>query len=401
MPGSISEKIRALQETIQRAEEDRLRVEKDLASTRASLKAAKDQLTARRDELKQLEAERVEKQKLLASVQTERDQAKASLDALRAVETKLTSAAQELSTQKTKLDADRLKVMEQLTKAAGQVETQTALQQHEEVRLAQARLALSEVEEALKQFPATPEEDAKPVPVDQLKRSISQLSAQLESMGSVNLRALDEYDAEKKRLDEFDAEVKRLAGEKGDLQKLVDEIEKKKRARLIEVVTAVNKGFHEIYLELSNGGEGEVVLENPDDPLQAGLLIRASPTGKKVYRLEQLSGGEKSLASLAFVFALQRYDPSPLYVFDEVDMSLDAVNAENLGRLLRRNAERAQFIVISLRKVTLKFAHRLFGVTMHGDGCSRVVGLRLDEIVDADERDRSAAMVSPTAGEAA
>ncbi len=401
MPGAISEKIRALQETIQKAEEDRVRVERDLGSTRASLKAAKDQLTARRDELKQLETERAEKQKLLSSVQGERDQAKASLDALRAVETKLTSAQQELSAQKTKLEADRLKVTELLTKASGQVETQTALQQHEEVRLATARQALGEVEEALKQFPATPEEDAKPVPVDQLKRSISQLGAQLEAMGSVNLRALDEYDSEKKRLDEFEGEVQRLTGEKGDLQKLVDEIEKKKRARLLEVVSAVNQGFHEIYREVSNGGEGEVVLENPDDPLQAGLLIRASPTGKKVYRLEQLSGGEKSLASLAFVFALQRYDPSPLYVFDEVDMSLDAVNAENLGRMLRRNAERAQFIVISLRKVTLKFAHRLFGVTMHGDGCSRVVGLGLDEIVDADERDRSAAVVSPTAGEAA
>lgn len=401
MPGAISEKIRALQQTIQKAEENRVQFERDLGATRASSKAAKDQLAARRDELKQLEAERTEKQKLLASVQAERDQAKGSLDALRAVETKLTTAAQELAIQKTKLEADRLKVTEQLTKASGQVETQTALQQHEEVRLAQARQALSEVEEALRQFPATEEEEAKPVPVDQLKRTISQLGAQLESMGSVNLRALDEYEAEKKRLDEFDAETRRLNGEKGDLQKLVDEIETKKRTRLTEVVSAVNQGFHEIYNELSNGGEGEVVLENPDDPLQAGLLIRASPTGKKVYRLEQLSGGEKSLASLAFVFALQRYDPSPLYVFDEVDMSLDAVNAENLGRMLRRNAERAQFIVISLRKVTLKFAHRLFGVTMHGDGCSRVVGLGLDEIVDADERDRSAVVVSPPAGEAA
>ena len=70
-------------------------------------------------------------------------------------------------------------------------------------------------------------------------------------------------------------------------------------------------------------------------------------------------------------------------------MSLDGINAENVGRMLRRNAERAQFIVISLRKVTLKFAHRLFGVTMHGDGCSRVVGLKLDEIVDVDDKDRA------------
>jgi chromosome segregation protein len=208
-------------------------------------------------------------------------------------------------------------------------------------------------------------------------------------MGSVNLRALEEYDEEKGRLDQFQGEVNRLANEKQELIALVGEIEKKKRTKLVEVVTSVNVGFREIYGELSGGGEGEIALENSDDPLAGGLQIKARPIGKNVQRLEQLSGGEKSLASLAFVFALQRYDPSPLYVFDEVDMSLDGVNAENVGRLLRRNAERAQFIVISLRKVTLKFAHRLFGVTMHGDGCSRVVGLRLDEIVDVDDKDRA------------
>jgi chromosome segregation protein len=220
-------------------------------------------------------------------------------------------------------------------------------------------------------------------------------------MGDVNLRALEEYDQEKARLDEFESEVRRLDSEKSELHTLVGEIEKKKREKLVAVVGAVDAAFREIYGELSGGAEGEIALENPDDPLAGGLLIKARLVGKKVQRLDQLSGGEKSLASLAFVFALQRYDPSPLYVFDEVDMSLDGVNAENVGRLLRRNAERAQFIVISLRKVTLKFAHRLFGVTMHGDGCTKVVGLRLEEIVDVDERDRPTAAPAPIAAEAA
>jgi chromosome segregation protein len=172
---------------------------------------------------------------------------------------------------------------------------------------------------------------------------------------------------------------------------LVTEIEKKKREKVVEVVAQVNTHFREIYGELSAGGEGEIALENPDDPLAAGLLIKARPVGKTVGRLEQLSGGEKSLASLAFIFALQRYDPSPLYVFDEVDMSLDGMNAEYVGRLLRRNAEKAQFIVISLRKVTLKFAHHLFGVTMRGDGCSRVVEIHLDEIQDVEARENARA----------
>ncbi len=388
MPGAISEKVRALQETIRQGEEERVRLEREVAAAHASLQAARDQLAARRTEVEQLRKDRSDRQKQLKTVGRERDEAKAALDALRAVESTHLVAVQELATQKGRIDAERLKIIEQLSKANSQVETQLALQQHESVRLAQAQQALAELDATLREFPPTQEEEGIPVPVDQLKRAIGQLAAQLEAMGAVNLRAIEEYDTEKKRLDEFEAEVERLTTERAELQKLVDEIEKKKRSRLTEVVVAVDRGFRDIYGELSGGGEGEIALENTDDPLTGGLLIRARPVGKKVQRLEQLSGGEKSLASLAFVFALQRYDPSPLYVFDEVDMSLDAVNAENLGKMLRRNAERAQFVVISLRKVTLKFAQRLFGVTMHGDGCSRVVGLRLDEIVDLDERDR-------------
>ncbi|MHB8352153.1 MAG: hypothetical protein ACYDFT_05640, partial [Thermoplasmata archaeon] len=293
---------------------------------------------------------------------------------------------------KRQLESKRLKLVEEIARAQEILRTRRAMQQNEEVRGATADRRLAELEEAIRVYPEIAE-DATPVPLDELRRGIATLSAQLDSMGAVNLRALEEYDSEKARLDQFEGEVARLTSEKAELQGLVGEIEKKKRTRITEVVSAITVTYHEIYSELSGGGEGEISLESPEDPLAGGLLIKARPVGKNVQRLEQLSGGEKSLASLAFVFALQRYDPSPLYVFDEVDMSLDGINAENVGRLLRRNAERAQFIVISLRKVTLKFAHRLFGVTMHGDGCSRVVGLSLDEIVDMDERERAAVKV--------
>src|SRR4029077_13261918 len=113
--------------------------------------------------------------------------------------------------------------------------------------------------------------------------------------------------------------------EKSELLTLVGEIETKKKEKLVQVVDSVNVGFKEIYSDLSAGGEGEIALETPANPLSGGLLIKARPVGKNVQRLEQLSGGEKPLASLAFVFALQRHDPSPLYVFDEVNMRLDGV----------------------------------------------------------------------------
>ncbi|MCI4316999.1 MAG: chromosome segregation protein SMC [Thermoplasmata archaeon] len=387
LPGAVSARIRTLQLATQTHADARVAVARELEAAKAGLTAATQALETRQREHSesrtQLDAQRAE----LARLTKDRDESRSALDALREVETKQSAAVQAHTEKKRALDAQRLKIAEHLGRAQEGRRTQGSLITQEETRLAQARQHLVDLDEALKAYPE-PAEDETFVPVDELKRTIQTLASQLEALGSVNLRALEEYDAEKSRLDEFEGETARLGTEKQELQGLVGEIEKKKRIKLVQVVDAVNTEYKQIYSDLSGGGEGQILLENPEDPLAGGLLIKASPVGKVVKRLEQLSGGEKSLASLALVFALQRYDPSPLYVFDEVDMSLDGINAENVGRMLRRNSERAQFIVISLRKVTLKFAAHLFGVTMHGDGCSRVVGLRLDELVDMEARER-------------
>jgi chromosome segregation protein len=387
LPGALSARLRELQEASQATADARVKLNGELESVRASLAALLQNLSTHRSEVAEAKQQSGEKRKELLSVTKGRDSAKEALEALKTVESQQSETVKAATEKKRKLDGERLKIVEKLARAETQISGRQTMLDQEQIRLATAQQRLTEVEAALKEFPE-PAADEKPVAVDELKRTITTLGAQLDSMGSVNLRALEEYDQEKGRLDEFQSEAERLSSEKKELLGLVGEIEKKKREKIGQVVVSVNTAFKEIYGELSGGGIGEIALESPQDPLAGGLLIRASPVGKTVERLEQLSGGEKSLASLAFIFSLQRYDPSPLYVFDEVDMSLDGLNAENVGRMLRRNSERAQFIVISLRKVTLKFAHRLFGVTMHGDGCSRVVGLNLDEIVDIDEHDR-------------
>ncbi|HEV2520663.1 MAG TPA: chromosome segregation protein SMC [Thermoplasmata archaeon] len=387
LPAALSKRIQALHASSQTLNAERMEIAGELEAARASLGAATKAVEARRAEVATVRSAVSDKGKQLAATRKNRDAARAALETLRSVETKQTERVKGLTEERRSLEERRLKVVGLLGTSQEALRTKVDLEHSEGVRLETARAHLTEVEASLKELPE-PAKDEPIVPVEELKRSIQTFQAQLEGMGSVNLLALEEYDSEKARLGEFETETGRLGQEKRELTDLVGEIEKKKREKLGTVTVEVNKAFREIYGELSGGGEGEIVLENPGDPLAGGLLIKARPIGKNIQRLEQLSGGEKSLASLAFVFALQRYDPSPLYVFDEVDMSLDGVNAENVGRMLRRNAERAQFIVISLRKVTLKFAHHLFGVTMHGDGCSRVVGLKLDEIVDVDERDR-------------
>ncbi|MCI4334830.1 MAG: chromosome segregation protein SMC [Thermoplasmata archaeon] len=399
LPGAVSGKIRSLQEAHSAATQEQLTLSNSREAVRANLANAHRALDELGVQHATAVAERARRQQESTELTKKQDERRTELEKLKQLEQERLHATEGLTERKRKLETQQLDLVQRLARAQEVLRTRRVMEQNEGVRLAQAELHLREVEAAAKEIPESEEGEGPALAPEELRRRIQLLAAQLESLGSVNLRALEEYDAEKARLDQFEGEVNRITTEEHDLKGLVSELEQKKREKLTTVVSGVNERFHEIYAELSGGGEGEIALENPADPIAGGLLIKARPVGKTVLRLEQLSGGEKSLASLAFVFALQRYDPSPLYVFDEVDMSLDGVNAENVGRMLRRNAERAQFIVISLRKVTLKFASTLFGVTMHGDGCSRVVGMHLDEIVDVDERQRPEAppMLAPGA----
>jgi len=172
----------------------------------------------------------------------------------------------------------------------------------------------------------------------------------------------------------FDEDVKHLKEQRKNLVKLVDEITGKKTERFFEIFDEINKNFKEIYAQLSEGGEAELLLEDEKNIFESGLTIRARPRGKKILRLSALSGGEKSIASLAFIFAIQMYDPSPFYVLDEIDMFLDGVNAETVSRMIKRKAEDSQFITVSLRKIVLKEANHVYGVTMHDSGISEMIG---------------------------
>ncbi len=199
--------------------------------------------------------------------------------------------------------------------------------------------------------------------LDEIKREINALENQLREMEPINLKSINDYAEEKARLDELIGKRDRLDEEMKRLGDLESKLEDQKKVVFLEVFEAVNKNFIGIYKELTNGGEGYLTLENVTNPFQGGLVIKASSKGKKVDNLASLSGGEKSLSALSFILAIQNYDPSPIYFMDEVDMFLDGVNAENVGRLFRRNSESAQIIAVTLRKATMKYAHQIIGVT--------------------------------------
>lgn len=208
--------------------------------------------------------------------------------------------------------------------------------------------------------------------VGELERKLRRLHRRLDEFGHVNMMAIEQYDECQARLDLMRDEFAMLKQRRHDLIDVTERLEEQRKTRLVDVLEKVNANFKTAYKELSDGGRGELFLEHPDEPFKGGLELWAQPRGKssKVNR-QQLSGGEQSMAALALIFAIQDYDPSPFYYFDEVDQNLDAYNAERIAKMCRKRSQRAQFIMVTLRKVSLKLADHHIGITHGGDGCSR------------------------------
>ncbi len=206
----------------------------------------------------------------------------------------------------------------------------------------------------------------------ELKRTIEYCETTMRSLEPVNMKSIEDYNNEKSRLEDLKNNYSELSKERQELLNLENELNIKKKEGLLLVYRSIKENFSRIYSEITNGGEAIMYLENEEDPFSGGLIIKARPNGKKMIRLEALSGGEKSLTALTFILAIQQFDPSPFYLFDESDMFLDGYNAENVARILKANSDKAQFIVVSLRRAVLKYADHMIGVTITNDGVSKI-----------------------------
>lgn len=233
--------------------------------------------------------------------------------------------------------------------------------------------ALAELREAMLEEGVDDVNDDDILPtVAEGEQAVRRLERRIENLGSVNWLALEQYDACQARLDDLSNDNTKLKARRKDLIELAEQLDEQRTVRLKDVLSRVNENFQRVYKTLSKGGEGELFLEDPDQPFAGGLDMWARPRGKSSRcRLQGLSGGEQSMAALALIFAIQDYDPSPFYYFDEVDQNLDSDNARLIAQMCRTRSERAQFIMVTLRKVSLSLADHHIGVTHGGDGCSR------------------------------
>lgn len=214
------------------------------------------------------------------------------------------------------------------------------------------------------------------ISIEEITSKISRLEKRMEELGLVNMRALTAYDEVLARQVELKEQIETLTKERKQILERMQGYEQLKKETFMKTYNNINENFKDVFHRLSDG-EGTLVLENEEDPLSGGLTIEAQPRDKKKQRLEGMSGGEKSLTALAFVFAIQRHMPAPFYAFDEVDMHLDGINVEKLSEMIKYQAQNTQFIVVSLRKPMIESANRTIGVTQKEKGITRVTGVKL------------------------
>jgi chromosome segregation protein len=235
----------------------------------------------------------------------------------------------------------------------------------------------AERDEAQRRLQAAGAEPAETGDRDELAEKLTRLERRREQLGQVNPLAREEYEAEKLRLDELSTQRADLEQSLAELEQLRRDLTETVERRFEETFAAVEHHFADVAATLFPGGEGRLRLTEPDEEGELGIEVELRPAGKRVTRLSLLSGGEKALGAIAFLFALFLARPSPFYLLDEVEAALDDTNIGRFTGLLRKYAGHAQFIVITHQKRTMEAADVLYGVTMGGDGISQIVSRRL------------------------
>lgn len=214
------------------------------------------------------------------------------------------------------------------------------------------------------------------IEIEQLKYEIKQFENTIKNIGNVNLRALEIYEKVNEEYQKLQEKVDTLKIEKGEVLNLMSEIDSKKKAIFMKSFRALEKNFVDIFSNLSTKGQAHLEIEDPENLFESGVDIKVKLTTKKFMDIKSLSGGEKTMAALAFIFAIQEHSPANFYILDEVDAALDKRNSELLSKLIEKYSANAQYIVISHNDALITEADRIYGVSMQ-EGVSKVISLKI------------------------
>jgi chromosome segregation protein len=374
---ALQEQLTGLKVAVAKTEQEMQSLAGQSARLRGEIARAKQELGALRetaalqeDEARRLEAETVRQTETLNELRLEKERCSEEIDRKRAER------------------AEKMRLLEE-----GESETKEQREQLRQVEdeLRRTEIAVNRLDVELDNLLRALGEEYEigfelakeryPVPEDPAaaQQEVRELKRQIALLGEVNLGAIEEYERVKERYDFLSAQRDDLVEAKAALYQVIREMDEEMARRFKTTFEAIRSQFGVVFSRLFGGGRADLILVDPDHPLETGIDIVAQPPGKKLQNLQLLSGGERALTAMALLFAILHVKPVPFCVLDEVEAALDEANVTRFAQYLREFSEQTQFIVVTHRKGTMEEADVLYGVTMEQDGVSRLVSVRLED----------------------
>jgi chromosome segregation protein len=359
--------VQAAERRVQHFQAQRERTVIAIQQHQTQLTTYQQQQTAQEHQQQQLQAQQTHIQQTIQAIKQELSALDATLAVAKGDRDRAEGQLRDQQTQKQQAEWQRQK------------STETRMERQQHLTTLGTALAAQEAE-LPDPLPEVPDD----IDLETVQKQMRSLQRRLEALEPVNMLALEEYHQTQSRLEDLSQKLTTLQEERTELLLRIENFTTLRQQAFQEAFDAVNQNFSEIFAQLSDG-DGYLQLDDPQRPFNGGLNLVAHPKGKPVRRLASMSGGEKSLTALSFIFALQRYRPSPFYAFDEVDMFLDGANVERLSNMIKQQAQQAQFIVVSLRRPMIEAAQRTIGVTQARGAYTQVLGINLETSADTPQ----------------
>jgi len=290
---------------------------------------------------------------------------------------KLENESSVLNGRESKIIQERKKIGKEILRLNGQKEELLRKMEKQHIAVAEKNIRMENLKSSMEEKEIKRREIGYEVDKDRLKKEIKELKEKMESLGAIDFTSLNEEDKVVEELKEKETVYKDVSSSKRKIEKFIKEMDEKIKEEFENTLTRVEELFSKFFRRMFQGGEASIERFFDDDDDVKGIELNVRLPGRKKQSLPLLSGGEKSLTALAFLFAIFNVKPAPFYILDEVDAALDEGNIERFGKLLGEEADLTQFIVITHNKETMQKADILYGITMEDDGVSKVVSLRI------------------------
>ncbi len=372
---------RARREASEKREALSLKVE----SSRAGLESLRQSIERMDNQVGQLQSRYLELSEALAQgdepVRDQHKQRDELLERRLEVEKRLRDARSQLEA----LEAQWRKQDETRQSASAGAEEIRSEQSRRQLELKETQLKAEGIAARIEELDANLEELLEELPegaeAEKYQAELESLEQKIRRLEPVNLAAIDEYDTESERKEYLDRQHTDLEDALETLEKAISRIDRDTRTRFRETFEQVNRNMEKLFPRLFGGGHGHLEMVG-EDWLSAGVAIMARPPGKRIARIHLLSGGEKALTAVSFVFSIFNLNPAPFCLLDEVDAPLDDANVGRFSDMVREMSEQVQFVMVTHNKVTMEVAHQMLGVTMREPGVSRLVSVDLDRAVE-------------------